>query len=565
MKAKILTFILVLNFISVTPLNSFVSAQSLSGVKDDVLSGSAVDTGSDSVTSGSSTDEAGNIITISEVSEEEVPLQFFPVNSPIEDIELYNYAAVITKEYLYVHCEIKWNSTDTVDTSTPGRKTLRGYLIPPEGCVFENNLTPYVEIPLIIYDETSEGTETLVPPAEIDYYNDDIIVLTPGADITSYLERTYQNPLYTEEGDFFYCDVEWEDITSFSETGYQNVKGRLMLPGGIKQENADDTLVYKKFYIMKDDKIYIEPYYFWGSSIMFPWIKEIEDPENIKFYYSFDMENWNIVQDDYYGYAGSNYLFISTLKFEPDNDYYFRLFYNNEYTDIIKINLSKDEISCIGGDRDGGDNNIQEIPPVEQPDKTYNSSGHGMKKPAVNEKSDETSTTVSGKRLEDMAKNPGNKISVEKSGIEVKIPDEFIEDNNIKEDDAVTITIDKEKEDNFSISVDVNGNEIEDIPHTEVYVPTETSKEPQKLVINKTGEYSVNNNSEAENKTFPQKSASSDNNTNYEKEINQENSQNTVTTKIKPFAVISVTFVCSLLIIVLIILWRIIFYGKGQR
>lgn len=563
MKTKILTFILIVNFISVFPVNEKVSAQSLSVISEDILSGSALETVGDNIESGSSADTGtDNIITVLEVSGEEVPLQFFPVNSEITGLELYNYAAVITKEYLYIHCKIKWDSPETIDTSTPGRKTLKGYLIPPDGCIFENNAKPYVEIPIIIYDESGEGTETLLRPTEIDY-NDDIIIVTPGTDISSYLETEYEYPVYTETGDYFYCNVKWENTSSFTETGYHNIQGRLRLPKGIKARNEDDTIVYKRFYVMKDDKIYIEPHYKHGSSaIIFPWLKEIADPENIEFYYSYDGENWSIVQDDYYGFADYNYLFISTLKMEPEKDYYFRLYYNNEYTDIIKINLSKDEINCISGDRDGGDNSEQEMPPVEQP---YRSGGHGVtsdkdENPVITEKSDENSTTVSGKRLKDMIKTPDNKITFEKDGIEVKIPGNFIEENNIEENDAVTVTIDKKDDNKFSLSLDINGKEVKDIPNTEVYVPVKNSEEPEKLMINSTGEYTLPDSNNTDN-------AASD-----KKETLYEDRDTAEDTRIRkqertlsPLPVISAVLVCSLFIAILIILWRTVFYEKQQR
>lgn len=563
MKTKILTFILIVNFISVFPVNEKVSAQSLSVISEDILSGSALETVGDNIESGSSADTGtDNIITVLEVSGEEVPLQFFPVNSEITGLELYNYAAVITKEYLYIHCKIKWDSPETIDTSTPGRKTLKGYLIPPDGCIFENNAKPYVEIPIIIYDESGEGTETLLPPTEIDY-NDDIIIVTPGTDISSYLETEYEYPVYTETGDYFYCNVKWENISSFTETGYHNIQGRLRLPKGIKARNEDDTIVYKRFYVMKDDKIYIGPHYKHGSSaIIFPWLKEIDDPENIEFYYSYDGENWSIVQDDYYGFADYNYLFISTLKLEADKDYYFRLCYKGEYTDIIKINLSKDEITSIGGDRDGGDNSEQEMPPVKQ---SYRSGGHGVtsdkdENPVITEKSDENSTTVSGKRLKDMIKTPDNKITFEKDGIEVKIPGDFIEENNIEENDAVTVTIDKKDDNKFSFSLDINDKKIKDIPHSEVYIPRKNSKEPEKFIINSTGEYDLPPDNIIENEPSDNPKISDKNLTSADDIITAEQ-KNTVT----PIPVISIIIFCSLFIAILIILWRTVFYEKQQR
>lgn len=555
MKVKILTFILIVNFISVYPVNRNVSAYTLSGVSEDVLSGSSLETVDDSIESGPSA-ENDTVITVAEVTGEDVPLQFFPAGSIIRELELYNYAAVITNEYLYIHCEINWEPPETIDTSTPGRKTLRGYLIPPEGCIFENNAKPYVEIPIIIYDESGEGTETMVPSAETDYYSDDIIIVTPGTDISSYLETEYEYPVYTEKGDYFYCNVKWENISPFTKAGYHNVKGVLQLPQGIKALNEDDAIVYKHFYVMKDDKIYMGPHYKHGSSaIIFPWLKEIDDSENIEFYYSYDGENWSIVQDNYYGFADYNYLFISTLKMEPEKDYYFRLCYNDEYTDMIKINLSRDEITSIGGDRDGGDNSRQEIPPLEQ---TYISGGHGVtsaekESPLITESSDENTTTISGKRLEDISKTPDNKITFEKDGIEVNIPGEFAEENNIEEDDTVTVTIDREGDNKFSLSIDVNGKEITDIPHAEVYIPSEDSREPERLVIDRTGEYALGSNS-------------NDNSNNSKDSKDESSYKNTAQeTTVKTLPTVLIISLCSLLLFILIILWRTLFYEKQQR
>ena len=236
---------------------------------------------------------------------------------------------------------------------------------------------------------------------------------------------------------------------------------------------------------------------------------------------------------------------------EPEKDYYFRLYYNNEYTDIIKINLSKDEIKCIGGDRDGGDNINQEMPSVKQP---YRSRGHGVtsdrnENPVITEKSDENSTTVSGKRLKDMSKTSDNKITFEKDGIEIKIPGDFVEENNIKENDAVTVTIDKKDDNKFSFSLDINDKKIKDIPPSEVYIHGKNSKEPEKLSINSTGEYDLPPDNITENKPSDNPKSSDKNLTSADDIITAEQ-ENTVTL----IPVISIIIFCSLFITILIIL-----------
>lgn len=479
MKFKFIILILILN--SIIPLYN-VNAMVSSSLEDDVISGSAIDEN----ISGS----ALETLEINEVVKEDFPVQFFPQGEEIHSIDTYSYITVISADYYYYQCRIDWEDPSAIDTSTPGRKVLKGRAVPPEGYVFEYDI--YAELPVIIYNSENENAEIFAPNESKTMYTDDRITLTkPNSDISEYLEDEVL--LSTKSGDIFYCPVIW-DNTPFADTGYYNVKGQLLLPLGIKAENSSDTVITKTFYSMKDDRIYIEPYYIVSNSIRFPWLKEIEDCERIVLQYSFDNKNWENDIEGLYGFADSAYLFISTLFMSDNKDYYFRLYYNDEYTDTIKINIGTMEIYNIEGDRDGGDNSPQNVPVPDQSSSVTGSSGHGSSNIEVfpvKEFSTANSITVSGERLKDMANTPDNKISVEKEGIEIKLPSDIIEDNNIKDDDTVTITIDQPDDNTFEVALSVDEREIKSIPGTEVFVPLKNTHLPVKINIDTSGEHTV--------------------------------------------------------------------------
>lgn len=135
---------------------------------------------------------------------------------------------------------------------------------------------------------------------------------------------------------------------------------------------------------MKDDKIYIKVFYNYHGNILCPWTYNVKDIENVEIQYSFNKIDWNIA-DKYDDFINLNrtQLMIFPYYLDPNKDYYFRILYNGEYTDILHIN-SDIELELIEGDHDGGDNYNQNIPHLtskpDLPQRNSTSTGHGVKK-----------------------------------------------------------------------------------------------------------------------------------------------------------------------------------------
>lgn len=435
-------------------------------------------------------------------------LQFSPLNKPIEDLILNENAFVVTSNYKYIICDIEWDDFSAVDTSSPGRKLLAGRVIPPEGYTFGAKEI-YVYAPIIIYDENAEGTEEIIPPDDINCG-----LITPGADITTYLEKYGSCGIYTVSGDFFKCEVQWEDINSFSETGPKTVRGTLNLPKGIKISDENDAHIDMTFYVMKDDKIYLDYYTTQlGGDVVYRWIYETEG-KDVEVYVSNDNETYRLSDYDFCLINGSSFKIYMNLL-EDNTDYYFRLKYNDEYTDTIKINKTSGEIIILGGDRDGGDNDKQEVPSIIQDAQTKTegenaessqnkktsdkSSKYSRNIKSADEEADEKdSTTVSGKRLEDLAEDNNGKIPFEKNDIEIILDNSFIEDNDIQSDDTVIAEIKREADNRFSVDITVNDKSVTEIPKTEVFIyPSDgigINEEVPSHTIDETGSYVIEEN-----------------------------------------------------------------------
>ena len=510
MKIKMSLLLAVLIYISVPTQGAVYQGIG----SDSIISGSAFE---DNNISGAALEE-NSIINIIQSRLVDESLLFFAEKEKIDVSELCDTAYVVSDTYKHYYCDIKWDSADDTDTSSPGRITLRGKIIPPDG--FEFNGNDSIECTVIIYDDDNP-TEEL---ADFEYDTETTVVHL-GENLSEYLDESIS--LYTTAGDLFTAQIRWQDTVAPNIQGEFQAEGIIILPKGIRVKNKEDIVVHRNFYAMKDDKIYLKTYFTKGGNIVFPWLYRVEDTENVEIQYSLDNENWSISKDDEFGTVNSNQFLIFAMLLDPDTDYYFRLYYNGEYTDTVLINPNVDPV-IIGGDHDGGDNYEQTLPPViqetpvsddESPDKALSHRGSGSQTDSSNkgsssgsaqvlERSDANTTIISGKRLMDLAEINDNKIIFEKEGISAELSEDFIERNDIKEDDIVSVTISKNQNDDFSIDISINNNEIKEIPDTVISLPKAentydtasitdkhgTDANAKKITIDETGSYKPGNN-----------------------------------------------------------------------
>lgn len=577
MKIKLaLFFIILINICIPTQAAIYLGHQKLGN--DDVASGGSITIGNDKVSSGSSL-ENENIINVKEYHLSNNTLEFFPVNQKIDTSKINDSVFVLSGLYEYTSyhtCFIEWDSTDNIDTSKPGRIILTGHAIAPDG--FEFDKVVKIEKPIIIYDNNNP-TEYI---EKIEYSARTYPVVV-GGDFSKYLDNSIE--VYTTVGDKFNADIKWLNTIAPSMQSEFEVTGKVILPKGIAAKNEDDTIIKRKFYAMKDDKIYIKTFYVQGGNIVYRWLYDVEDPENIEVQYSFDNENWLVSEEEEFGIMNSTYFLLVPITLMPDKDYYFRLSYNGELTDTIFYNHKDATTTIVDGDHDGGDNFEQEIPASDiRPKSSF--SGHINKQQNVNtslqspneeqEKQIETSnpntTVISGKRLLDLAEL-NDKVTFEKQGVSAELDKSFINENNIKDEDTVSVTIDKKDEGNFSVDINVNNTAVKKIPNTVIKIANNASNKSNdnitEFVINETGQHSVNNKLNVKDKSakninnkLENYGTDKNNNTILNDDAQQKNDVYKKTSTISPLVItLSITIMTGLIYL----LWKVLNKYEKQK
>ena len=475
-------------------------------------------------------------------------LKFIPVNSIIGNIELPESVFVQIGEKHFIKCDIRWESLDTIDTSILGRTVLKGDIIPSLGYEFDGGLKPVVEIPFFIYKDEMEPLIT----AECDY--DKIIetvdLIPLGKSFSDYININNTYLFHTEYGDSFYCPVDWDLPDTADTAGKITVKGKFIIPTGLKLKNEQNEYIYQSFYVMKNDDIYLDYIYENSGYIIAQWTKLIDDFDNIKVFYTKDGSQWTEADDYIYSVYDDRFtVYLSQL--EPYAEYSFKLVYNGKSYGNINIFTGNDlKAYFINGDKDGGDNKKQELP-------VYNSFRSGGVKRSVEKNNnikknseitvfenniemempeqeseiledDETEsiselsdidftpleeitsnkTIISGDKLIETEKTQGDYITFEKDGIALEIPSDFIKDYNINKNDFVAVEINKEKE-NININIEVNQKPVENIEGAKLRISdkkekiNEIKKESNSIkntssnngfsefIINKTGIYTA--------------------------------------------------------------------------
>ena len=302
-------------------------------------------------------------ITVEEIASSGAYLHFLKKGDKIDISEFSKTCCIQAADKQYFECDIDWKDADNTDTAAAGRIAVTGRIVPPEGYKFDKEYT--VEEAVLVYDPDGEPTEAVYPDAE----NIELTQLIPiGSNPGEYINYDNEYLFFTEHGDPFYCKAEWDKCGDAENSGELSVFGRYILPSGVYMK--DENIAELKFYAMADDEISLEHVMVYNGEISCYWLKEIDNIDDIKVYYAVEEGEWDMT--DEYGFVLDNGFFIPTSQLKADTNYYFKLYYENKFTDVLHVILSGDDIKTdnITGDRDGGDNSSQIIPPLVQPDKS---------------------------------------------------------------------------------------------------------------------------------------------------------------------------------------------------
>lgn len=464
-----------------------------------------------------------SILEILSVADE---LTFLPVGESINETEFPKTTYIQTGPRDFLECEILWEDVSIIDTSIPGKTSLRGKLLPPQGYCFAEASEPYVEIPFLFF---IPGGEPIEPACPIENTSDTILII-PHSNPGDFINYDNKVPFETSHGDIFYCMVEWDDFEAVHSEGSFSISGRYLLPEGIYLKEGISPYYTQDFYVMKDDTIYLDFIKLQNGSIICTWLKEVENSDDITIYYAIEGDSWQIDETEQYGFAFCNGFIIPTTSLAPDTDYYFKLEYQGQFTKTLHINISEDQIKTdfVEGDRDGGDNSKQEIPTLTQsrgssssrPKHRPNSSSDGKtvitnpqpQKPTVtgeqlelpnasgsnyqlnvidetnilpstlpenhpkeyllptDEHVSATQTVITGERLEQMTEVQGGSPAFEKGGVVLELPEGFAKKNSISNNDKISININK-KANEIEVQLEINDNQVTDITGAKIRIP----------------------------------------------------------------------------------------------
>ena len=468
-----------------------------------------------------------SILEILSVADE---LTFLSVGESIYKSEFPNTTYIQTGLRDFLECEILWEDVLIIDTSVPGRTSLRGKLLPPQGYCFAEASEPYVEIPFLFY---IPGGEPIQPACPLENSSDTILIM-PDSNPGDFINYDNKVPFETSHGDIFYCMVEWDGFEAVHSEGPFSVHGRYLLPEGISLKEGISPYYTQNFFVMKDDNIYLDFMKLQNGSIICTWIKEVENSDDITIYYAIKDDDWQIDENEQYGFVFSNGFIIPTTTLSPDTDYYFKLEYQGQVTKTLHINICEDQIKTdfVEGDRDGGDNSEQEIPPLSQ-SRGDSSSTRPKRRPKrssalpenhqnenllnTEEHVTATQTVITGERLEQMTEVQGSSPAFEKGGVVLELPEGFAEKNSISNNDKISIDIDK-KSNEIAVLVKINDNQVTDITGSKIRIPKNNAvlkKEGKEIPpinkrdfstvfpIDETGTYNTIDSSGSEEKPLP--------------------------------------------------------------
>lgn len=264
---------------------------------------------------------------------------------------------------------------DTFDLTQTGLFSLNGTInVPDDGSISIPPELVTVTLPVFLYDPLDPCE---LPVISSDPVRDSQLLLSQNSsseDLQKSLKNNNRTYLYFDNGIFLSVPLIW-DISSiaFGTPGTYRVYGIPDLPEGVLL-SSDFSSYPCDVIIQKNGVFSLTPPTFDGISFMTRWTKPTPQREKFHRYYAIgDDGPW---QEDTTGSfmriesfnTQSMYVFYyENVLFEVP--YYFQLEYDGEYSNILKIYLTEDDLyyDLIEGDRDGGDRGEQPPPAVTLP------------------------------------------------------------------------------------------------------------------------------------------------------------------------------------------------------
>ena len=264
---------------------------------------------------------------------------------------------------------------DSLDTSQTGFTYLQGIVeIPDDGSVicqpeWKNTALPVFlysqdapcELPVVSRDALRTGQATLPQHASLE-------------DLEHNMYDVQVSYLYLEHDIWLETDLIWDfHAIDFDTPGTYQITATNDLPKGLLLSDEFQPFTYNVI-IQDTETLTLSPPVFHGLYFFSYWMKPTPQPELLRAYYAIGEDgewqedtNKNFIQIDPDSYQRFTIFYYENVFFETP--YYFRLEYDGEMSNTLKIYLTEDQLSydLFEGDRDGGDREEQTPPSVVLP------------------------------------------------------------------------------------------------------------------------------------------------------------------------------------------------------
>lgn len=286
----------------------------------------------------------------------------------------YSSAVVLFSDRTRAFYPIQYD-VETFDVTRTGLFHLNGTIdVPDDNSVSIDPELLNITVPVFLYDPEAPCQ---LPVRSAEPVRDSQKTLSQDSsleDLQKALKFNSQTYVYLDDGVSLEVPLIW-DVSSvaFGTPGTYRITGKPDLPEGILLSDAFSS--FPCDVIIQENGVFsLSAPTFHGIYFMTRWTKPTQQLEKFRRYYAIgDDGEW---QEDTTGkfmqINGFNAQYMYVFYYEDvlfEVPYYFRLEYDGEYSNIIKIYLSEDDLhfDLIEGDRDGGDREEQTPPAVILP------------------------------------------------------------------------------------------------------------------------------------------------------------------------------------------------------
>ncbi|MEG2073335.1 MAG: hypothetical protein RRY54_01070 [Angelakisella sp.] len=415
-----------------------------------------------------------------------VPLPFVKVGDSLTSLTLPDkiFCTLAPSSGIY-ECPVIWE-LNSPDTSTPGYKALIGILSPEAGYQLADGVSNRISYGVMV---TAPGMEaqaiTDISPEYSDHY---VIAVGDSPDTLSLRDM---GAICTTEhfGEYFICPVRWalETVNTSVPASY-TVAGEPVLPDGFCLPVGLSALpdLSQTVGVVAPDCIDLSAAWIDPKNSNFlhcQWIYQAAEESPLVLQYSTVKDEWHDDFNSQSDPSGNNYgiiwhnnlgLHINLDYLTLHTDYWFRVLYEgNRYSNTLHVYLKDKnfiyEVGGSGGDRDGGDQEGNRLPPLLQPAPDTSDDDDSSVSPVL-ETVTESSTILSGARLNQLTVEGGTML-FEKHGVAIELPSSLTNSLNLSAEQLLELTLLRPAEDTFSLAILADGKALTALPRTTVRLP----------------------------------------------------------------------------------------------